>query len=400
MTGTVVGYDPGGNGNHGFARAMVRGGDVVCVTTKTLQTAEDVVRSILDGEKPVGIGIDTLTCWSTGHSGWRPADRWLLQDYPDMQGAVIAPGGLRGAMCLNGMAVLAAVRQAFPDIFVTETHPKVLYYELFKDRYDYNGPNESIMDERLSELLGLDIEPQTEHEWDAAISILPVVRRLHGSWQDLHARPTDPGERLIHPCGKTTYMWPEEKIGPPTPVPQPPPQPAQEHPAATIRSTNQLIPGREEGPEKMLQTAEALRELEAIVEPIRKKKRDITIEFHALRHERVFFRVRIKVRRRPGLAGALETLDELVSAIVGKKNRGWYLPVGKEYTTRWVHHAGSDTWAVIDRESDIVSDASMAQSTKVDAARVNAWVVGAPIVREWAPRISLMVCYSPQRVRQ
>lgn len=147
----------------------------------------------------------------------------------------------------------------------------------------------------------------------------------------------------------------------------------------------------------MLQTAEALRELKAIVEPIRKKKRDITIEFHALRHERVFFRVCIKVPRRPGLAG---TLDELVSAIIGKKDRGWYLPVGKEYTTRWVHHPGSDTWAVIDRESDIVSDASMAQSTKVDTARVNAWVVGAPIVREWAPRISLMVCYSPQRVRQ
>jgi len=150
----------------------------------------------------------------------------------------------------------------------------------------------------------------------------------------------------------------------------------------------------------MLQTAEALRELEAIVEPIRKKKRDITIEFHALRHERVFFRVRIKVPRRLGLAGALETLDELVSEIVGKKNRGWHLPVGKEYTTRWVHHPGSDTWAVIDRESDIVSDASMAQSTKVDAARVNAWVVGSTIVREWAPRISLMVCYSPQRVRR
>lgn len=208
MTGTVVGYDPGGNGNHGLARALVQEGDIVCVTTETLQTAEEVVRSILGGERPVGLGIDTLTCWSTGHSGWRPADRWLQDQYRDVKEAVIAPGGLRGAMCLNGMAVLATVRQAFPDIFVTETHPKVLYYAQ-GERYDYNGPNASVMNERLSEFLGLDIDPQTEHEWDAAISILPVVRRLHGSWQDLHARPTDPGERLIHPCGKTTYMWPE-----------------------------------------------------------------------------------------------------------------------------------------------------------------------------------------------
>ena len=64
MTGTVVGYDPGGNGKHGFARATVRDGEIVCVTTKTLQTAEDVVRSILGGEKPLGLGIDTLTCWA------------------------------------------------------------------------------------------------------------------------------------------------------------------------------------------------------------------------------------------------------------------------------------------------------------------------------------------------
>ena len=229
MTGTVVGYDPGGNGKHGFARAEIRDGKIVSpVATETFETAEDVVRSILGGEKPLGLGIDTLTCWSTGRSGLRPADRWLRRQYPDVQESVIAPGGLRGAMCLNGMAVLAAVRQPFPDIFITETHPKVLYYELVKERYDYDGPNKSTMDERLSELLnGVDVAPEDDHQWDAAISILPVVRQLHGSWQDLHARPTDPGERLIRPRGETTYMWPEANIGPPTPVPQPPPQPAQ-----------------------------------------------------------------------------------------------------------------------------------------------------------------------------
>lgn len=215
MTGTVVGYDPGGNGRHGFARAFVRGGKIVGpVATETLQTAEEVVRSILGGENPLGLGIDTLTCWSTGHGGWRPADRWLRQHphYGAVKGAIIAPGGLAGAMCLNGMAVLVAVRQAFPDIFVTETHPKVLYYALFKERHDFNGPNRSVMKSRLSRLLdGVDIAPrdEDEHQWDAGLSMLPVVRGLYGSWQDLHARLTKPGERLIHPCGKTTYMWPE-----------------------------------------------------------------------------------------------------------------------------------------------------------------------------------------------
>lgn len=52
------------------------------------------------------------------------------------------------------------------------------------------------------------VQPQNEHEWDAAISVLPVVRRLQPLWRDLRALPTEPEERLVQPCGKTVYMWP------------------------------------------------------------------------------------------------------------------------------------------------------------------------------------------------
>ena len=210
MTGTVFGYDPGGNGKHGLARATVRDGSILNVTTETLHHVEDVVTSILNIETPLGLGIDTLTCWSTGPSGWRPADHWLRRHYRDVQNSVVAPNSLYGAMSLSGMASLVAVRQAFPDIFVTETHPKVLYYQLFKEPYDYNGPKISVMNKRLSRLLAVDVAPQNEHEWDSAISILAVVRGLHRSWRrDLHALPTKPGERLVQPCGTTAYVWPE-----------------------------------------------------------------------------------------------------------------------------------------------------------------------------------------------
>ena len=210
MTGTLVGYDPGGNGKHGLARATLQDGSIVSVTTETLRYVEDVVASILDIEAPLGLGIDTLTCWGTGRSGWRPADCWLRERYPDVQNSIQAPNSLYGAMSVSGMALLVALRQAFPDIFVTETHPKVLYHTLFNQRYDYNGPNKSVMNKHLSQLLAVDVVPQNEHEWDSAISILPVVRGLHGSWQlDLHALPTDSDERLVQPCGSTAYVWPE-----------------------------------------------------------------------------------------------------------------------------------------------------------------------------------------------
>ena len=209
MSGTVVGYDPGGNRKHGLAWATVQDGHVANVTTKTLRNVENVVASVLDIETLLGLGIDTLTCWGTGDSGWRPADHWLRERYPEVQNSVQAPNSLYGAMSVSGMALLVAARQAFPKIFVTETHPKVLYHAQCNERYDYNVPNTSVMNKHLSRLLGVDVAPLNEHEWDAAISILPVVRRFHGSWQcDLHALPTDSDERLVHPCGKTAYVWP------------------------------------------------------------------------------------------------------------------------------------------------------------------------------------------------
>ena len=218
MTGTVVGYDPGGNCQHGLALATVRDGNIVNVTTKTLPNVEDVVLSIFDIETPIGLGIDTLTCWGTGRSGWRPADLWLREQYPDVKHSVQAPNSLHGAMSVSGMALLVAVRQAFPDIFVTETHPKVLYYAQFNQLCDYTGPNIAVMNEHLSQLLVVDVAPQNEHEWDSAISILAVVRGLSGSWHDdLHDRPIVSDERLVQPCGRTAYVWPKpaEAVGKP-----------------------------------------------------------------------------------------------------------------------------------------------------------------------------------------
>lgn len=209
MTGTVVGYDPGGDRKHGLARATVRGGDIITVTTKTLRRVEDVIASILSIETLLGVGIDTLACWGTGRGGWRPADRWLRQRYPDVQNSVQAPNSLYGAMGVSGMALLVALRQASPDVFVTETHPKVLCYKLFKQRHEYSGPTARTMNKRLSHLLAVDVVPQNEHEWDAAISILPAIRGLSGSWQlDLHGLPTKSDERLVWPCGRTAYVWP------------------------------------------------------------------------------------------------------------------------------------------------------------------------------------------------
>ena len=209
VTGTVVGYDPGGNGDHGLSQATVRDGSVVSVCTDTLGTLEAVVASVLKIETLLGLGIDTLTCWGTGSAGWRPADRWLRRQYPDVRNSIVAPNSLFGAMSVSGMALLIAVRRAFPDVYITEAHPKVLWYALRKQPYAYIDAHASLMNECLSSWLAVDVTPRNEHEWDSAISILAVVRGLHGRWQhDLHALPTRYDERLVQPCGRTAYVWP------------------------------------------------------------------------------------------------------------------------------------------------------------------------------------------------
>jgi hypothetical protein len=42
-----------------------------------------------------------------------------------------------GAMALSGMAVLLAARNINRELFITETHPKILYWSLIQQRYDY-----------------------------------------------------------------------------------------------------------------------------------------------------------------------------------------------------------------------------------------------------------------------
>ncbi|MDE2783776.1 MAG: hypothetical protein OXK77_12530 [Gemmatimonadota bacterium] len=208
MTGTVVGYDPGGNGKHGLAWATVQDGRIGSkVNTDTFGNVEEVLASIRKIGPLLGLGIDTLTCWSTGDGGWRPADHRLRTYYDAVKRSVIAPNSLAGSMIVSGMAVLLAVRRAFPGVFVTETHPKVLYYELSGGQHHDYGTYRSDMHKWLRGKLASDVAPRDDHQWDAAISILPVVRWLDGSWQnDLHA-----GERLVRPCDETTaYVWPTE----------------------------------------------------------------------------------------------------------------------------------------------------------------------------------------------
>lgn len=209
QTGTVVGYDPGGNGRHGLALLEVRDGQPRALRASTRGTVEDVVLAVEALPSPLALGVDTLTCWGTGRSGWRPADRWLRGAYADVGGSTVAPNSLYGSMALGGGAVVMAARARTEGLYVTEAHPKVLCRALFGRPYAY-GPDPRGMDAALADALGVPVRTANDHEWDAAASALAAWRGLTGAWAlDLHALPTGPDERLVRPYGPTAYAWPD-----------------------------------------------------------------------------------------------------------------------------------------------------------------------------------------------
>ncbi|MFZ4440783.1 MAG: hypothetical protein ACOYOS_20390 [Syntrophales bacterium] len=209
LTGVILGYDPGGNGAHGVAKLTVRSGQPSSLVTSTLQTVEEVINYMADMSNIAAIGVDTLTCWCTGLSAWRPADRWLRDRYGKVRSSIVSPNGLRGSMVLNGMTVLMQARLKFPGLPITETHPKILYWHLSNQKYGYTS-SKVAMNKTLSHALGIDVSPTTEHEWDAALSTLAALRGVTRCWMlDLHGLPTGIDEQIISPCGRTNYFWPE-----------------------------------------------------------------------------------------------------------------------------------------------------------------------------------------------
>jgi len=213
LTGTIVGYDPGGNNDHGLALIKYDNSEIQDVNISTHSTAYSIIAAISDSDNIIAMGIDTLTCWSTGPSGWRPADRFLKNKYPEITNSIISANSLHGSMVLNGMSVIIKIKALFPNIHISETHPKVLYFELSKKKYNYDE-HQSEMDILLSELLQKEISTINDHEWDAAFSVYAVSCGLLGKWnKDLHTIQTQNNEMLVEPCGTTSYWWPENKVG-------------------------------------------------------------------------------------------------------------------------------------------------------------------------------------------
>lgn len=203
-----LGYDPGGaNNSNGVAILDVSGTEPVYQvgSVNTVDEAIDWFGCRGGGKIPVAAGIDALLYWETGRCGWRAADFSLREVYPSVRNSVLSQNSAYGSMAVQGMACAMRLRERWPDVLLTETHPKVLYFALHGSSYSWPSTMVPWLHEKLGCIDGASVA--TDHQWDALISAWAAMKGHTRAWlADLRALSTD----ALEPAGKVAYWWPED----------------------------------------------------------------------------------------------------------------------------------------------------------------------------------------------
>lgn len=172
----ILGLDPGGAGNFGWCIAQyTKVMPLIPLACGITDNASLAIRYALDaipeGSVLVSAGIDAPLFWSK--SGARNADltvRHAIKQAgaPHVSGTVQDINSLRGACLIQGMLAALELRERFPDLPITESHPKALRW-------------------LLPSLL--DIEARSEHERDAMLATVSAWAAFNRptDWEDLFA---------------------------------------------------------------------------------------------------------------------------------------------------------------------------------------------------------------------
>jgi len=193
-----IGADPGGIGNFGAAILNTDGS----TQTFCVDSADDAIKVITEHVKsmPAGVGVDAPLWWSSGRSGERQADRWIRAKYNLPGGQVQTLNSLRGAALIQGIMFVQRLRQLYPEVRVTETHPKAVRTALRVPAWDDFSARYAVAGEIGS-----------QHEFDAITSAVAAREGFDGRWKhDLSLNRTaseqDPKQFWLAPIH---YFWPE-----------------------------------------------------------------------------------------------------------------------------------------------------------------------------------------------
>ncbi len=203
MTGKIwIGADPGGLGNFGVA--ILQGGQVITKCVDHTDAAVQFVCSVISKTTPAGIGVDAPLWWCSGRSSDRRADQWIRETYGLSGGQVQTANSLRGSALVQGALFVERMREKYPDVPVTESHPKALLVAIDSPSWD-----------KVCEKYQLDFDGKVkaEHERDAALAAIAAREGFEGRWTiDLSKNrltsEQDPSAYWLKPVH---YYWPSRQ---------------------------------------------------------------------------------------------------------------------------------------------------------------------------------------------
>ncbi|MCY4259114.1 MAG: DUF429 domain-containing protein [Rhodobacteraceae bacterium] len=201
-----IGADPGGQ--EGFGVAILR--DSECLICKTVSSVHEAVKCIdshcRERIEPNGVGIDAPLWWSSDKSGWRLVDKKLRKIQKIECKSVMAVNSLHGSVIAGGMLFAQLVQEEYPNIKITESHPKALLQAL--DLNDETGDS-------FAKKFSVPRTPNTwknEHERDAVIAAVCAREGFSsGEWEDLSRErgglEQNPKSHWLKPV---YYWWPSQ----------------------------------------------------------------------------------------------------------------------------------------------------------------------------------------------
>ena len=190
-----VGADPGGIGSFGIA-FLNRDGRLCC---ETVSSVDQAVKRIEAKGEPLGLGIDAPMWWSAREGGGRKVEEVLRRRYMLSSGTVQTANSLQGAALVGGALLACRVRRSFPNVRITESHPKALMLAFNLGEKDF------------AKEYGLSVAWENEHERDAAIAAVCAREGFEGRWPGDFAKERydleeDPEKYWLGPM---RYFWPE-----------------------------------------------------------------------------------------------------------------------------------------------------------------------------------------------
>jgi predicted nuclease with RNAse H fold len=195
-----IGVDPGGVGRFGVAVLKADGTCHSC-SVDHVDAAIEAILAQLE-TVPTGLGVDAPLWWCSGSGGLRQSDKWIRDQYSLHHRHVQAINSLWGSVLAQGMMLVARLRELFPEVGVTETHPKAVLVALGRDFWVSHF-------KEIPTKLTLDSEPDNER--DALISAIAAREGFEGRWTKDLVDYRFPNEQnpANHWLAPVHYFWPK-----------------------------------------------------------------------------------------------------------------------------------------------------------------------------------------------